>query len=222
MEDVGSRAMTLLVVKILATVVMTHGVRAIGGRVGPRWSGLVMGLPSTTAVVILFLGHERGLSFAVRTIEGAILGIVAAVRWRWRTPSQRGTGELRAGLPGLGGHRLRRGGLRLGQMTSLGVPSRLAVALAGVALGSVVAKRCSRCPGDVPSIVSPSRTRSQALRTILPVACLLTTTGLAGAVSEHQAGLLCTFPSTFVAVIIVTWRPDPRRIRAARHSRAGI
>ena len=209
--------MTLLVVKILATVVMTHGVRAIGGRVGPRWSGLVMGLPSTTAVVLLFLGHERGLLFAVRTIEGAILGIVAAVALALAYAFAAGHRRTALGSLALGVTAYVAAASALGQMTSLGVPSRLAVALAGVALGSVVAK-VFQVSGESTSIVSPSRARSQALRTILPVACLLTTTGLAGAVGKHQAGLLCTFPSTFVAVIVIVHLEagPATAIRAAR------
>ena len=37
--------------QIVMQVGLTHGVRALGGRVGPRTGGLLMGVPSTTALV---------------------------------------------------------------------------------------------------------------------------------------------------------------------------
>lgn len=195
--------MTLLVVRILVTVVMTHGLRALGGRVGPRWGGLVMGLPSTTAIVLLFLGDERGSAFAVRATEGAILGLVAAVALALAYTFAAGHRQNTLGSLAMGVAVYVAAASALGQMTSLGVPSRLGVALAGVALGSVVA-RVLKVPGESTGRVSTSHARSLALRTALPVACVLTTTGLPGAVGERWAGLLSTFPSTFVAVIVIT------------------
>ena len=58
---------------------MIHGFRALGRLVGPRWSGLVLGLPSTTAIVLMFCGGEQGNGAATEMAESSLLGLVAAV-----------------------------------------------------------------------------------------------------------------------------------------------
>ena len=46
---------------------------------GPRFSGLALGLPSTTAVVLIFCGCEQGSLAATQMAESGLLGLVAAV-----------------------------------------------------------------------------------------------------------------------------------------------
>ncbi len=68
-----------LLVKCAVLILMIHGFRALGRRVGPRYSGLMLGLPSTTAVMLLLCGCERGDAAATRMAEANLLGLVAAV-----------------------------------------------------------------------------------------------------------------------------------------------
>ena len=53
--------------------------RALGRLAGPRFSGLALGLPSTTAVVLIFCGCEQGSAAATEMAESGLLGLVAAL-----------------------------------------------------------------------------------------------------------------------------------------------
>ena len=68
-----------LIVKCAVLVVMIHIFRALGRLAGPRFSGLALGLPSTTAVVLIFCGCEQGSTAATQMAESGLLGLVAAV-----------------------------------------------------------------------------------------------------------------------------------------------
>ena len=135
--------MTLLLVKILVTgaAMQLDGVRAIGGRAGRGWSGLVMGLPSISPPSCSCSSAMRGgCRSRSGLIKGAILAIVAAVALPPAYAFAAGHRRTARWAPGLGGHRHRRGGLLLPLTTSLGVPSRLGRGPGRVALGSATAK----------------------------------------------------------------------------------
>lgn len=66
-------------VQMVLLVSITHGFRSLGAWVSPRRSGLLMGLPSTTALVLVSCGLERGLDEASLAAEGCLLGLAAAV-----------------------------------------------------------------------------------------------------------------------------------------------
>lgn len=65
-------------VQITVMVALTHGFRALERRVGPRRSGLLMGLPSTTALTLVGCGLERGVEEATLASEACLIGLVAA------------------------------------------------------------------------------------------------------------------------------------------------
>ncbi len=65
-------------VQITVMVSMTHGFRALERLVGPRRSGLLMGLPSTTALTLISCGLECGLEEATLASEACLVGMVAA------------------------------------------------------------------------------------------------------------------------------------------------
>ena len=85
-----------LLLKCVFLVVMIHGFRILGRLAGPRWSALVLGLPSTTAIVLVICGCERGSAAATQMAESSLLGLAAAValplayaqtvRLGWRLP----------------------------------------------------------------------------------------------------------------------------------------
>ena len=66
-------------VQITVMVALTHGFRALERRVGPRRSGLFMGLPSTTALTLISCGLERGVDEATFASEACLVGLVAAI-----------------------------------------------------------------------------------------------------------------------------------------------
>ena len=93
--------------KCIVLIAVIHGLRAVGRRIGPRASGLILGLPSSTAIVLLLCGRARGCLVAAEMAESSLLGLVAAVslplayaeavRQRWRLPAADRGG--RRGLP---------------------------------------------------------------------------------------------------------------------------
>src|SRR5580704_6268422 len=68
-----------LLLKCAYLIVMIHGFRVLGRLAGPRLSGLALGLPSTTAIVLIVCGCERGSDSAILMAESSLLGLVAAV-----------------------------------------------------------------------------------------------------------------------------------------------
>ncbi len=68
-----------LIVKCALLAVLIQVFRALSRLGGARYSGLALGLPSTTAVVLIFCGCERGSLAATEMAESSLLGLVAAV-----------------------------------------------------------------------------------------------------------------------------------------------
>src|SRR5439155_11050658 len=64
--------------QITMLMVMTSALRALGRWAGPRRSGLLLGLPSTTAMALLGCALERGADEATGTAELCLAGLVAA------------------------------------------------------------------------------------------------------------------------------------------------
>lgn len=65
-------------IQMTSLVGLTHGFRLLARWLGPRRSGLLMGLPSTTAFVLVTCGMERGLDEAAGAAEACLPGLVAA------------------------------------------------------------------------------------------------------------------------------------------------
>src|SRR4051794_40857658 len=65
--------------KIALMLAMTHGFRAMGRLTNPRWAGLALGLPCSTAVALVGGGFDRGAEFAVRMSGNSLIGLAGAV-----------------------------------------------------------------------------------------------------------------------------------------------
>src|SRR4051794_22304759 len=65
--------------KIALVVMMTHGFRELNRRFGPRWGGLALGLPCSTAVALIGGGCDRGVEYAVEMAGSCQLGLAGAV-----------------------------------------------------------------------------------------------------------------------------------------------
>ena len=127
--------------KCAVLIVMIHGFRVFGRLAGPRWSALVLGLPSTTAIVLVFCGCERGSAAATEMAESSLLGLAAAValplayaqtvRLGWRLPA-----ALAAAVAGY-----LVVASTLGCLPPVGVLPRLGIALFAILSGSYWARR---------------------------------------------------------------------------------
>jgi len=200
------------VVQTAVLVFFTHGFRAVAKRLGPRRGGLLTGLPTTTALMLVGCGLEYGVGAATAASEACLAGLVAAVS-----------------LP-LAYARAVNGGRRVAEAAGAAVLGYLAVALglwwlpgAGtsacviVAGGGVlvVCRAAGRLPGqtpDRPDKLRPiSRRWTLAYRTAVPVVYCLAIRGLR-VLAGTGAGRFITFPGSSLAVLIATHLesgPDP-------------
>jgi hypothetical protein len=193
-----------VMIKVLTIVVMTHGLRALGELLGPRWGGLLMGLPSSTAVTLYFLGRDRGSAFAAEAAEAGLLGLLGAVS--------------AALVYAFAAAERRHPTLSLAVATAAYLLSAATVHYAGrmemtdavlLSLAAIVAASCAGryvpTPDGAPCAgAAGSKARSLVLRTVVPAVSLLTVTGLAGSLGPRAAGVLGTFPAMFLAVAFVT------------------
>lgn len=195
--------MTDFLVKFAFLVVMTYGFRALGRLAGPRWGGLLLGLPCSTAVLLIGSGMERGVEHAAGTAEASLLGLVAAVAMPlvyaravgsgWRLP---GTVAAAVGaylVVAAGVSRIAHGGA----MGCL-VVSVLAVLMACHVSGRIrsATERSRPC--------APSRLWMLGCRTLVPLAFLWMVMTVQASAGNFVAGFLTTFPSMSLMVLVVT------------------
>lgn len=193
-----------LLLKGATIVMMTHGLRALVGRLGPRRGGLLMGLPSTTAITLYFLGREQGPEFAAAAAGSALLGLTGAVAAAlvYATAAVERRRPAVALTLAIAAYFVPAMALRHARLDGLGEPILVSVAAISAAVLATRALRVDASQTQVPR--APSRIRSMVLRTVIPAAFLLGITGMARALGPKQAGLLGTFPATFLVVTAVT------------------
>jgi hypothetical protein len=192
-------------VQMVILVVMTHGFRVLGRSLGPRRGGLLMGLPSTSAVLLLSCAVERGVGEASVAAEAALAGLAAAVilplayaraaRAGCRLPAATAAGVLGYGavagllwwLPGLGGVACASG------------------AAAGVAAACRLARRLRSAGAEKPPA---ARRRSAgwvlASRTLVPMLFVVSVHLLGEVAGPTGTGRLLTFPGMSLAVLVAT------------------
>lgn len=192
-------------IKITAIIVLTHGLRILGKSVGPRWSGMILGLPASTAIVLFFYAHDQGVEFAVRSAEAALLGLVSAVSFALIVARllAAGWGYPRALSAGIAG-------FMLVALAMSGLPEatgvRIPVVVGFLLATHLWAARLLVAPDDEPEGRRPlSWLKVMALRTAIPAGSLMAVLTVAGALGPTWAGLIGTFPCTLVAVLTVTY-----------------
>src|SRR5215467_6802389 len=67
----------MLVLKLILTPILIGLASLVSRRWGPTVSGWLIGLPLTSAPVVLFLALELGTTFASRVAQGVILGVLS-------------------------------------------------------------------------------------------------------------------------------------------------
>ena len=191
--------------KIILMIVMTHGFRTMGRLSSPRWAGLALGLPCSTAIALISGASDRGVDYAVAMSSNSLIGLAGAVALpmayaravvgRWRLPWAILLGvatylvvALTAGriLPGNGWANL--GVALLAVLGAMGMASRIRPAR------SVVNSRSRTMP----------RLVVRLLRTIVPIICLSSSLVLGELLGAQVAGLMSTFPGMTLTVLLLT------------------
>jgi hypothetical protein len=193
--------------QIVMLIALTSALRALGRLVGPRRSGLLMGLPSTTAVVLVGCGIERGLDEATLAAEACLAGLVAAamfpVVFAWGIAA--GWKLLRVVIAAVLSYLVIASGLWW--LPALGPGGCVTGALVGVLLACRVAQRGDmKRPAEAPAELAAPRGRFRLVGTrgivpVLYVAVIRTLRWLAG---PGWSGRFITFPGGSLALLIAT------------------
>ena len=195
--------MTDFLMKFAILVVMTHGFRALGRLAGPRWGGLVLGLPCSTAVLLVGYGLERGVEHAVGTAEASLLGLVAAVAMPLVYAQAVGSGWR---LPGavtaaVGAYLIVAAGVS--RAAEGGAVGCLALSTMAVLTACYVSGRIGIAT-ERGRRHAPSRLWLLGCRTLVPLAFLALVMTVHESAGSLLAGLLTTFPGMSLTVLVVT------------------
>lgn len=195
--------MTGLLAKAALLVALTHGLRGLGRLVGPRRGGLILGLPCSTAVVLLACGQEHGVADAAVMAESSLLALVGVVAlpltYAWVVA--RGWTLPRAPLAAVFAYAAVACGFSV--LPAPGAFGSVGIAAIGVITASLAAGRMPETKSGRGAI-APSRLRCLALRTAVPVICLAAVAALRAWAGPRWAGLLSPFPGMSLAVLVVT------------------
>jgi hypothetical protein len=207
-----------LLVKCVVLITVIHGLRAVCRRIGPRVSGLILGLPSSTAMVLFLCGRERGGTGAAEMAEASLLGLVAAValpsayaqavRRGWRLPGALAASIAAYFLVAIG----------LGSVDPGGPVACLGISLGAIGLTSILAARLE-LPGDSAGRLTRSSRWSPLVRTAVPAVYALGVGIAGGMASPRWAGLVSTFPSMSTVLLTVT-HLEEGPVQASRIARA--
>ncbi len=195
--------MTPLMVRFAILVGMTHGFRALGRLAGPRWGGLVLGLPCSTAILLIGYGLERGVVHAVGTAEASLLGLVAAVAMPLVYAQAVGSGWR---LPGavsaaVGAYLVVAAGVS--HAADGGAVGCLALSAMAVLSACHIAGRI-QIATERNRQYAPSKLWLLGCRTLVPMAYLGFVMSIQESASDLLAGLLSTFPGMSLTVLVVT------------------
>ena len=191
------------IIQVAVLVAMTHAIRALGRIAGPTRCGLILGLPSSSAVMLVFLGRERGVAEASGAAESCLLGLIAAVTLALVYARAAGAGWRLPWAPaaGVAGY--------LGMAAALRClpPTGAAGCVAASALGVLAACRLSRgrpVAGGASRWSAVSKGRALALRTAVPAALVVLIRTIGSIGGAAWAGLFITFPGMSLAVLTAT------------------
>lgn len=200
--------MTITIIKILVIVGLTHGLRWLSQQAGPRWGGLIAGLPSTTAVVLFFLGCENGEEYATRAAESGALGLCAgsalALVFTWAASQ----GRSMAFALAVAGVTFVSVAAASPLLLSLAAPLPLFLVISASCLLAAVTQCIPASACTVATSSSRSSWRGMILRTIIPAACVVTVTMLSQHLGTVGSGLLGTFPCMLTSMLVVTSLED--------------
>ncbi|HEX4149767.1 MAG TPA: hypothetical protein VHY20_12300 [Pirellulales bacterium] len=184
-------------------IVMIHAFRLLGRLAGPKWSALALGLPSTTAIVLVVSGYEQGIAAATEMAGSSLLGLAAAVALPLAyAQAARLGGRLPAALAAaVSGYLVV--AATLGCMPASGVFPRL-----GIALFAIVSAACWTrnlpIPEENHAGAALSPWQAMGVRTTIPAVYVVVFAIVERIAGPGWAGLVSTFPSMSLVVLAVT------------------
>ncbi len=191
--------------KILLMVVMTHGFRAMSRLWSPKWAGLALGLPCSTAVALIGCGSDRGVDDAVAMSSNSLLGLAGAVALPmayaqavlrgWKLPWAMLYSVATYLLVAVSASRILPGD----GLTNLGV------AIIAVCVAMTLASRIKIA--HRPNLNQESGRfggHAKLLRTLVPILCLFSSLLLGEFLGPEVAGLMSTFPGMTLTVLLLT------------------
>lgn len=192
-----------LLLKCAALIVMIHAFRLLGRLAGPRWSALALGLPSTTAIVLVVCGCERGIAGATAMAGSSLLGLAAAVALPLAYAQAVRLGGALPGALAAAVTGYLAVASTLGSMPGLGVGSRLGITVFAIASAACWARRLP-IPEESQAGTAVSPLQAMGVRTAIPAAYVLVFGIVERMAGPAWAGLVSTFPSMSLVVLAVT------------------
>jgi hypothetical protein len=207
-----------LVVKCVTLIVVIHGLRSLGRRLGPGACGLLLGLPSSTAILLVLCGRDRGSAGAIEMADASLLGLVAAVSLpiAYVQAVRRGWGLTVALAAAIAAYVGVASGL--GYLDPGDSQIRMLVSFGSILAASYLAARIG-VPVEAPRRSTPSGRWVNLLRTLIPVVYVAIVGIASGIAGPRWAGLVSTFPSMSTVVVAVT-HLEAGAVEASRIARA--
>jgi hypothetical protein len=192
-----------IVVKCITLIAVIHGLRILGRRIGPRASGLILGLPSSTAILLVLCGRERGSSCALEMADASLLGLIAAVSlpMAYALAVRRGWGLPSALAAAIAAFVVVASGL--GSLHPGEPMKRLVIACGAILVASHLAARIGG-PKSVAPHSLPSGRCAAVWRTIVPFIYVMIVAIVSSIASPNWAGLVGTFPGISTVILAVT------------------
>src|SRR5262245_5152875 len=190
--------MSGIATQLVVLIVMTHGLRALGQWSGPRRGGILLGLPSTTAIILCGTSLEHDLDESLQLAESGLLGLVATVSVPliYTLAAASTWGLFMAPCAAIAGYLAV--ATALSPLLEVGPPCAAGAAALGVLAAIYVVDRTGdlapSCRGAGRDHLSPWG--KVVLRTLIPVACLLGIYGARSIAGPEKVGLLLPFPAT--------------------------
>jgi hypothetical protein len=194
-------SLSLVVVKIVVTVLIVVGLSMVAEHVSPRVAGLLAGYPLGAAIALFFIGWELGPGFAAASAVYTLAGLTGSLCFVY--------GYYRAAA-----HTARRAIVSsslvalaayfavIGLLQAVRLPHAAAVLLAVAANGVFIllfrGVRNSRIERAIRLTYGVL-----LLRALLAAGIILVITGAAGAVGTRWAGLFSAFPTTLFPLMII-------------------
>jgi len=194
---------TLLLATLGAMIVVTHTIRHLSGWLGERWGGLLIGLPISTALTLLYCLWERGPNYAATAAQAGLLGVGAAVAFAVAAARSLSRSRRLALSVAAGTATYVVAALLVRGVNAWLTPLSMLLSLGLIAAGHrAVRSLGNQSSGGVPRRLSPGW--KLLLRTAIPVGCLTASLVLVQNAEATWAGVFSTFPCTMLAVLVVT------------------
>ncbi|HGG06759.1 MAG TPA: hypothetical protein ENK28_14970 [Aliiroseovarius sp.] len=213
---------SLILVKIIVTMVAVVGLSLVAERISTRLAGVLAGFPHGIAIVLYFIGVEQGAEFAAQAAQFATAGLGANVVLAYTYARlSRGRGPGQAAWAALGAI-----------AAFLGVAFVIVLIQPGPALSVILTMLAiagvrlllTFMPVDASAVMTSVRPGELVLRALLAAAIVVLITGLAALLGPGRAGILAGFPVvTFPLLLILHARHGAVFVRrVVRHYPFGI